>query len=42
MHEYFVARRNLLALEETLDAQIEEEIRDAESVSSAPDPEVFR
>ena len=40
--EYFSARRNLLALEETLDAQIEEDISDAESVSSAPDPEVFR
>ena len=39
----FLARRNLLALEEEAsDAQIEEERSDAEAVSSAPDPEVFR
>ena len=38
----FLARRNLLALEETSNAQIGEEISAVEDVSSAPVPEVFR
>ena len=37
-----LARRNLLALEETSNAQIGEEISAVEDVSSAPVPEVFR
>ncbi len=40
--EHFLARRNLLALEETSNAQIGEDISAVEAVSSAPVPEVFR
>lgn len=40
--EYLLTGRNLLALEETSDAQMGEEMSAVEAVSSAPAPEVFR
>ena len=40
--DYSLAQRNLLALDETSNAQMGEEMSAAEAVSSAPAPEVIR